>query len=624
MIPSSKRQRLNEPQSHPPSESSNQIDQSNNQTIRQPCCYISELPAPLFVLVCEYLELDEKCFRLPVLSKAMKSMFNPTTCCRGPLTVDLRQNNSSIVDRCLARFAYTPYASSVRCMFWAVAIDRLFPTGTNALILRTMEAVMDNPALHSLELTEDNFAIVHLMLSKLSSVNNRPISINQSITLSHVHATTLSRLRVLKLYFWLLDTPESEYEVLKLCDWSALRYCTSLETFSFESDFGPAEVLEPILDNLPHGLTELVMGSFERIHSCLNARLRSPAYLPCLEWLRVSGEHEEFLCGLSTVIPATGLPRPVTSLSTRIDTAGLNFDWCHQIHTLDVRCDLQFIGTFCNISDDALPLLCHFDFKADFYGAACDILPVFVFASKRPIRTLKIVTVHAVAVNVYAAIKCLVNMTVLTSLHLDVLRRFPQSQPGSHGNELASLIPAGCWSQLTSLTLSDIDWSPQDAMCFIQASPNLTELCVHQTSSFSWIPFVPVVAHCCPRIVSFLILQRQTGASNVVLDVCALPQLQAAYASWPLASTGFQHLQRLKIDGFDLGCLGLRWGLFEHTFEYNDLLVAETRDSSRWRFCTLADSLPVDGRKLFLDQLYRRLEEEEQQLDTTGLSPPHC
>lgn len=65
---------------------------------------------PVFIPMCEYLRLDEKCFRLPVLSRTIKRAFNPARCCNDYISFDIKhvKSNADFI------IPYLQYASRVK------------------------------------------------------------------------------------------------------------------------------------------------------------------------------------------------------------------------------------------------------------------------------------------------------------------------------------------------------------------------------------------------------------------------------------------------------------------------------------------------------------------------------
>lgn len=602
--------------------------QSHNQLINQPDhhSYFSHLIPPLFVLICEYLTLKCKCYSLPVLSRSVKQLFNPASCCKGYIPVDLRRIDNSAYCPTLAKLAYAPYASSVYFIFDGIKDQH---PNVKDTVRQILLAVIDNPDLHSMKFWDVSshdintkvdmmdFNIIYLMLTKLSQMPP-----------SH-----FSKLRGLELnvgYCGSDAPPFFHWQSLGSSDiWRGLRSFTQLKTFTVRIASMPDSVFSLILDGLPDSLTELTVDHSATSRAVLNRKLISPKFLPHLRRLprRNKGtrpqNNVELFIGLSTVIPDTGQCRPIEELDMVIERSGLSFMWCNQVHNLDVEFDLRFMDEFCAVTDDVLPLLrsfsvVAFDRRA---GSRCDISPIIEFTSKRPIESLAIFGIRWSDVEGIERTPCtvtkhLANMKGLTSLKLDGLHLlFPADMLTT---EHASLPPAGCWPQLTKLALNNLDWNPDTAERFIQAAPNLAELLVQYAPgdhlrTFSWVPLVPVVAQCCPDIISFIVkFYRMRGkvTDHKIVDDTALSQLQAAYVSWPLSNQGFQRLQRLEIDGWDVDQLATRWGLFECSSDSGNLVVSNRQTGSRFR--ALTDVPPVDGRQVFFERLYYCLEQRKQ------------
>lgn len=200
-------------------------NQFNAQTHSQFCA----IPSPIFQLVCDHLDIDSKCYCLPLLCKVTKAMFLPAVCCKGPLTIrlDYEQERQSIEgqfskswQRNYARLAYACFASSIDCEIVESDISE-HRHDLYCYITEMLKSALASSHLRSLKVWDNVKSIFNISLEILDTI--RQTDCNQ-----------LKRLTSLSLEISMHNHYRYEPCMLDWKHyWQGLSTCHSLEHFCF-------------------------------------------------------------------------------------------------------------------------------------------------------------------------------------------------------------------------------------------------------------------------------------------------------------------------------------------------------------------------------------------------------
>lgn len=265
---------------------------------------------PLFVKICHHLSSNEL-MSVPRISKHIKNRFDPITCCRGYLNVDLaigsNQNRELLMLRSATRLSLHHRA----CIATQQAIDN------------TIHALTSG-SLESLHLVEQNFII------------------NQSVLLPLLQhcASPTNRLRELHIQFESNAPLSSNQHNSFMQSWNGLKQCEHLTYLCFESHrFVPFQSWRALYEALPNSLKEfhLKVGiPSEDPLAVWQTMLQSNEFLPFLRKFYIiediSYDRDIAVIIQSTIMSQTNTIRPISYWLVGASVDEIRTFPLHQLH----------------------------------------------------------------------------------------------------------------------------------------------------------------------------------------------------------------------------------------------------------------------------------------------------
>lgn len=346
-------------------------------------------------------------------------------------------------------------------------------------------------------------------------------------------------------------------------DCSILSQWTSLHTLRLRQTPGVYN-LTSLFRCLPSSLTCLDLGksSFDKQ---IKRSLSDPTFLPHLRYVKHSQDKwhdngESWLFPeISTVMLDTKHPRPIEQLMIEQRShsdSWLSLDWCTTLLHLQLVIVNVHEGMEALVSqaDDVWPRLnyLNIEFKRDglfmfrdrpIAERPLDLSPLFKFVSKRPISTLVITCSVPSQPLTREAIQAFYRMSKLTSLHM-----MHDISDKTYFFDASEGLPVGNWPLLETIGISGHIWSKHHLPMLLGAVPNLKTFTLRD-SSYSLIPYLPLIAHTCHLIESIDQFEWCHTADRNAREAM-MQAVQAAFAAAPLTSTTFKHLSSLRIQAF--------------------------------------------------------------------------
>lgn len=420
-----------------------------------------------------------------MLCRAISSLFRPESCCKGfvdasfkttPQTAHAQPPHVQYVARRTAWLApYLKFATNVKS-----SMCNLSPIDTPVVhqLVHAFELCLSNRILEQIKIEEPIF----------------PDSLLISPLLSHLitlQPNQLQSLHTIKLS-WKPD-PIEKPQALEdpSINWSGLSNCQSLKILSllglqYLSDAEGIDLLPAIYTALPNSIERFTCDLFRRPMTVqdLNRKLLSPTFLPNLRNVGMNETYEvrsdHLVQGLSTIMAVSGKPRPTQTVALSPMYGLMPLDWCWSVRELSlIPLGPGGIAQLVALPDTTLPCLQNLQFGVN---APVDISPVMSFASKRPLTYL------AIMYNDGEEGRCtpLSDDGLRHLASMSKLERMLVTSGGSQseainlfGNNLTNELPQGCWPDMRTLIISGCFTSPEQAICFIKASPKLVIFQTH-------------------------------------------------------------------------------------------------------------------------------------------------
>lgn len=321
------------------------------------------LPSALFVHLCQFITLRDKCVNLITSHRHFYTTFNTSTCCRhdvialnfarckghgqhvnqpigrSPNRFISQSNNHSTLHHQLPYLRYVrgividigeprQSASLLACMDEIIitqlsSVDASTDYLTNQSILTSAFQGTHLQCFHVVEVVRRKHSVIRLFLDALDQAFNQTINPDQID--EHVDPSSISQLRELSLNLrfersgleLLIDTP--------MLKWRALSRCTSLHTVNLRLDDRYSMLLDQdeVLDSFPSSVTSLKIS-----HCIVSLReglwqraFQSTKFLPILQSFDISVLSPGFdvfadaQIMSTTVMDATNQVRPLRSMA---------------------------------------------------------------------------------------------------------------------------------------------------------------------------------------------------------------------------------------------------------------------------------------------------------------------
>lgn len=386
---------------------------------------------PVFVVICSYLILQDKCTLLSHLSMECKRLFDPATCCRGYVSIYMIKADYPQ--------AVLPHANLLRMVRYAArASVKLQYKSHRRRCVDTMKQIIDHTT-HAIS----SGSLKSLYLAERVG-DDRPYMLTRALSLL---ALTSCRLRELQLE---LNVFNSSYASYWDDQWKSLKHCLTLRYLCLET-YGAPLPTRSLLQSLPENLEEF---SFKAEHpqsetiSQWEGLLRSSDYLPRLKRFHVVNEHS-FSINVASVIASTIMSK--TSTIRHIEywhgISALQYIRYFPLSELDVNGFLseQCIELFMQCPSDLWPDLTRLTISLQ-RSSSTGTIALSTFASHRKIIELNLsIQLGSHSSN---AASPLTGLSDLRFLRLDFLCSI--DSPGI-GDTLTDMLPANSWPKLEAL-----------------------------------------------------------------------------------------------------------------------------------------------------------------------------
>lgn len=492
---------------------------------------VERLPRDLFIHICSFISLYEKCAKLTSLSRSTSVLYDVHACCiADTLSADLDVTFHQWISAIRAGYFQREHilgcwalACSVRSI--EIEVSRSYEPAQHFYrqqILSEIRAALALTRLRSLSINET--------LSSCSFANDVicSLSLKPNVRLNH-----------LQLSFYAEESDITIHSPSFRMDWSGLLRFQELTSFVLNAGDGVQwSIPQQVCSQLPASVTSLEIQSYWDGAS-ISELLLSPNFLPHLEVLILKG-NQNLSCGaeLSTITTTTKV-RPLRVLKGRVSPLVQLAPFVH-LTDIDIALYEDGISSIFNLPEDSLPLLRSFQLATRSFAQSIDFKDMAKFLSFRPIVHLKLdvwFENDSQCLIGSETISYLSHLAALESLY--VLFRTEQAQPVFIDSNIDKWLPVSCWPRLSSLKLMRFPCSPCHLKTMLAAAPALGDF----TCTSSNITVSEMLAMAAMNCVCI---------KKVKLVSLVIPRLHDAQ----------QHLHNIHFDNSTLkSCDIVGWGL---------------------------------------------------------------
>lgn len=499
---------------------------------------------PLFIEVCSFLHLEEKCTALYVLSKVINEQIKQTInqSMRNAILINwdyhhctntLEPQVELLNQRCEGLLPYIQYASHLSLGNILNVIDYSLA----ASIKEKVKIALFSGCLHGLSIHGPISASLDLF-SGCQSVNS-------------------FKLRTLSLLLFGNDNGEFDhFEWSYLC--AGLNRCIALTKLDIEfpDPSWPTELLlSEVMNSLPCTIEELTLTNVEHFYRFFSSLFESATFLPHLKVLSFPNCYgSSDLAGViasiaSTVMVDTGFIRPITQWALRqrvyhqahpvnsvtmTDTLSVirHFD----LHTLNFwDLDESIFAMLALCPQDMFPNLTSLSVQCD--QQDCEAAyAVMNFASRRALTQLVLGPVeHSFSKE---SLQMLSDMSSLRCLAIST-----RQQPFSGCDDLTDVFAGGCWPHLESLYIQTTSLNELQLGPLLCAAPQLQHVEIrpsgHWKNTGCSCPMMfAMILSLCPRLQ---FVQVEDASPSYLHDY------MKAFDRYPLDESKVQHLMYIKV-----------------------------------------------------------------------------
>lgn len=562
---------------------------------------------PLFIAVCAYLTLDEKCFSLPTLNTSINESFNETinkTVERVAVhlvtipvfrTTRPAQRTRSFDQKFAGRSPYLSFAPVLelhveckssrepKCQSIKQAIVQSLHYG-RLQSLTIKEYYEDfSPSLMSQLLSQFNNDLAYQTHLPLNPVSLRDLSIQMCDPIQHREPN-----------YWL---------GLKRCvNVKRLRIIQGLQRFGKHVLARPRLIndQENIIANLPVAVEELfVVTSLEEddVTQIWTKAFRSNEVLPFLKQIELNqaiegrpDESDPFFIGdflpalTSTIMKKTGRIRPMHTFIGDLTGNVTDLLQLARLPLVDLTCDGLGKEIAAELSkksaSELFPLLERL--RIDWPSHPAQSLPLLKLAARRRMRELQFTIEDDVARGSWddECIRCIASISAL-----ETLRLFTTSTPLFGTNPLTGLVSPGCWPALHQLALNWQGMTESQLKAILAGSPN-AKIVKIDSSTLPISRIVAMVLHYCPNVARIAVNKNVNKNVSHQVHPDSAKQAQESFDRYPVPRTGLHRLVALSLPIFSLSALHvvLRHVHRAPRLEYASLMSADA--SMLGLYCT--------------------------------------
>lgn len=512
---------------------------------------------PVFIPMCAYLKLDEKCSRLPMLSRTLKSAFNPARCCNDYVRLSVFDKNSAHLAQTVVDVSqtsifiwpyssvvpYAQYAKGIRCTIWV----RTHPPNRRKNILLSMRKA----------LVDGHLQILHMTEGCIMMPATQP-----AITCELLLSLNKPKVQLRELYIIISDL-RSEREA---GFFGALKHCKTL--LQLHVEMLNDDIDDQIIASLPNSLQDLIVSTASSKNDRWNQALQQNDFLPMLRRFalrEVTTPYAPsaqlpmlyFVDSLSnTIMIQTGQLRPINSWMTLtlqdlvlVNKFPITEISCSSVH--DVTTELSGHPEDMLISLDSISLYLQ--------DESPDPSALVIFAAHRPIRHFTFDSQTKLPHGSLSddMVSALSQMHMLRFLHLG-----SSDIALCRSDDLTDLIPANCWPNLDVMTLRVTEITEEQLLIFLKAAPSCRSIHVQtELPSISSTLVLAMILFVCPNIVRIQIYPSEQQTSVESLD-----HMQDAFRRYPIQPSSCQKLVDLQLS--ELRCSAPALHYLVHQFTY--------------------------------------------------------
>lgn len=534
------KQSLTESQNEPNEQSS--LSASSNNQPNHP--WLEDLLIPIFVVVCSFLTLDEKCASLLSLSKSMKHKIKQSISQfhTGYLSVqyrdgedqELSQTNVGLLNiKRAGRINYLQYASRVH-----VEIKCPLPGQRRKNLLLSLKKSLISGILLELSIVEHLRTKVSTITSELLQELGKP------------------NVKLEKLYIDLFDLRAVHDDGY----WSGLKKCNTLKYLRVGLDdqiSSTASLRETapylmshdlLYQAIPDSVETVVIESYLPVnHLSLIWRqnLADDKILPNLRAFTVREISTKGVFGVLTMLKiitdtkmrATGKIRPIDSWSGDMD----DLPKVRQLDLTDLAvagCTPQIFEEMSKPDTKIWPNLRRVNAIIVNRPNGCDILPILKLASLRSVHKFQYLHDNPdprLALD-HQCIRIMASMSQLEILRLKGTSHAPMF---AH-RDFTDLIPIGAWPKLRSIDIYLPDMSESQLSNILAGCPNATYVAVELSQrSLSHSLLLAMILHFCPFVKRIIM--------NAVNETETIKEAQNSFKRYPPPVDGPKHLVALEV-----------------------------------------------------------------------------